>query len=204
MKRANRAHLFLATTNAYSVSTCTIIFVTISVTAMDVCGGQRPAFQFARERRRIGGQIFAVSSLCQEHTHGGFRVNKSSRSNRKKPGRWKGKKRRDRARWRERIAGKRERAQRVRLSCATQEVVAPVVDRYEHETRVSTYESPGGTFPCAAPRQWKRDFIPCAIPFEELPAARAEEGSILSFMYESRFLVIVVPSARARARPWPR
>lgn len=39
-----------------------IIFVTISVTAMGVCGGQRPAFQSARERRRIGGQIFAVSS----------------------------------------------------------------------------------------------------------------------------------------------
>lgn len=71
-----------------------------------------------------------------------------------------------------------------------------MVDRYEHETRVSTYESPGGTFPCAAPRRWKRDFIPRAIPFEELLAARTEEGFILSFMYESRSLVIVVLSAR--------
>lgn len=83
-----------------------------------------------------------------------------------------------------------------RLSCATQEVVAPVVDRHEHETRVSTYESPEGTFPCAAPRRGRRDFIPRAISFEELPAARAEEGSVLSFMYESRSLVIVVPQAR--------
>lgn len=71
-----------------------------------------------------------------------------------------------------------ERTQRVRLSCATQEVVAPVVDRYEHETRVSTYESPGGTFPCAAPRRWKRDFIPRAIPFEKSCPPLARRGGI--------------------------
>lgn len=48
-------------------------------------------------------------------------------------------------------------------------------------------------------RRWKRDFIPCAISFEELLAARAE-GFILIFMYREQILRDVVPSARARAR----
>lgn len=127
----------------------------IPITVINVCEGQQPSrFQFSREQRRIGGQIFAVSSLLEACTVGSglikaagvngksqkeierSRVDKSTGSNRERE-------RRKRAR-------ERTGEHSAFVSHATQEVVAPVVDSYEHETRVSTYESPGGTFPYRA------------------------------------------------------
>lgn len=176
----------------------------------DVYEGQRPfRFHFACERCRIGGQIFAVSSLPEACTVGSGLI-KAARVSGKS---WEDrKKRRDGVRKGERD-GERERERTgehgALVSHATQEVVAPVVDRYEHETRVSTYESPGGTFPYAAPSRAEpvragRRGISFRVLFrlKSCPPLARAQGFILSFMYESKSFVIVVPSARAR--PWPR